>query len=124
MTDHTIHTLDSLTVKFHNDREKDYKLHKENIRCRLTGNNKYYYANHCYTFGEHIKANGWKNVLPQEINYVYFDTHSITIKLKSTAETDIKRFESAKEMFAYVVGFNDCLFDIEQYGTPTQIHTI
>lgn len=101
-----------------------YQLHKENIRCRLVGKDKYYNAYLCYIFEKHIKANGWQNILPEEINYIYFDTHNITIKLKSTAEVDVKRFESAKEMFAYVDGFNDCLSDVERYGAPTKIHCI
>ncbi len=121
----TQETLEQMNERFSNEREQQFKLHKQNIYCRLVGNNKYYHANHCYTFGEHIKTNGWHSIQPQEIRYVYFDTHSITIVYKDTgAEYDIKRFESAKEMFAYVVGFNDCLSDIEQYGTPTQIHCI
>lgn len=120
----TQETLEQMSKRFADENEQRFKLHKQNIYCRLVGNNKYYHANHCYTFSQHIKANGWKRYTPEDIQEVYFDTHSISARLTSGGETDIKRFESAKEMFAYVVGFNDCLGDIEQYGTPTQINTI
>tara|TARA_R100001510_G_C7561180_1_gene141172 strand:- start:260 stop:583 length:324 start_codon:yes stop_codon:yes gene_type:complete len=102
-------TLEQMKTRFHNEREQEFKRNKQNIYVRLSGSNKYYYAWQCQNFTRFILENGFNNYKPNEIDSVYFDNHSITIRLNSTAETDIKRFDSKKEMLSYVVGFNDCL---------------
>ena len=102
-------TLEQMKTRFHNEREQEFKRNKQNIYVRLSGSNKYYYAWQCQNFTRYILENGFNNYKPNEIDSVYFDNHSITIRLHSTAETDIKRFDSKKEMLSYVVGFNDCL---------------
>jgi hypothetical protein len=88
--------------------EIEFKINKENIYVRLTGNDKYYYAHQCANFTKYILNNGFQQYKPEDINTVYFDTHNITIRLMSTGETDIKRFETKQEMLGFVVGFNAC----------------
>ena len=97
---------DSLSL-FEERTELNFKLNKQNIYIRLTGVNKYYYSYQCKYFAEYIKNNGFNRYKPSDIDDIYFDKHSITIRLKSTAETDIKRFETSKEMLGFVVGFNE-----------------
>tara|TARA_R100000544_G_C2184197_1_gene38394 strand:- start:5 stop:349 length:345 start_codon:yes stop_codon:yes gene_type:complete len=109
------------TQELHNKLDKEYQRNKENIRCRLVGTSKRYNAHQCYIFAQNVKFSGWNRYTADEIDYVYFTKHSVTIKLISTAETDLKRFNTANEMFAWVAGFNECMFQIEREGTP---HTI
>ena len=100
-------TLEQMRKRFAKDREIEYKRNKENIYIRLTGYDKYYYANQCWKFTQHILKNGFNKYKPSDIESLYFDTHNITIRLHSTAETDIKRFNNKQELLGYVVGFND-----------------
>ena len=92
--------------------ELNFKIHRQNVSARF-GSNKYYQAWQCYDFSEYIKNNGFNRYKASDIDYVYFDKHSITIRLKSTAETDIKRFETSKEMLGFVIGFNECVNQLE-----------
>ena len=87
--------------------ELEFKRNKENIYFRLSGYNKYYYAYQCWDFSQHILKNGFNQYKPSDIKSIYFDTHNITIRLHSTAETDIKTFNNKQELLGYVVGFND-----------------
>ena len=89
--------------------ELEFKRNKENINFRLSGNSKYYYAYQCWDFTQHILKNGYRRYKPSDIENVYFDNNSITIRLVSTAESDIKRFENSKELLNFVVGWNACL---------------
>jgi len=100
-------TLDQMRKSFSKEREAEFKRNKENIYMRLSGYDKYYYANQCWNFTQHILKHGFNNYKPSDIESLYFDTHSITIRLHSTAETDIKRFNNKQELLGYVVGFND-----------------
>tara|TARA_R110001592_G_scaffold259401_1_gene523372 strand:- start:155 stop:814 length:660 start_codon:yes stop_codon:yes gene_type:complete len=93
----------------------EFKINKENIYVRLTGNDKYYYAHQCAKFTQHILINGFQQYKPKDINSVYFNTHKITIRLMSTGETDIKNFKTKQEMLGFVVGFNTCSREIEDY---------
>ena len=89
--------------------QKEFLINKQNIYVSLRGDDKYYNAYQCKNFAEYIKKNGFNRYKPSDIDDIYFDKHSITIRLKSTAENDIKRFETSKEMFSFVVGFNLCV---------------
>ena len=93
--------------------EKQFLIDKQNIYVSLKGDNKYYNAFQCREFSEYIKKNGFDNYAPNKIDDIYFRKNSITIRLKSTGETDIKRFETAKEMFSFVQGFNECVSQLE-----------
>jgi len=101
-------TLEQMSKRFSEEREAEYKRNKENIYCRLSGYNKYYHAHHCWNFSQYILENGSNQYKPSDIESVYFDTHNITIRLHSTGESDIKRFDTKKEMLGFVVGFNAC----------------
>ena len=106
MTD-TNETLDQMRIRFRKEKETEFKRNKENIYFRLSGYDKYYQAHQCWNFTQHILKNGFNQYKPSDIESIYFDTHNITIRLHSTAETDIKRFNNKQELLSYVVGFND-----------------
>ena len=89
-----------------------FKINKENIYVRLTGSDKYYYANQCAKFTKYVFSNGIMQYKALDIAGVSFHTHSITVRLHSTAETDIQRFETKKEMLGFVVGFNACSSEV------------
>lgn len=94
--------------------EKEFLINKQNIYVSLRGDNKYYNAWQCREFSEYIKKNGFDLYSPKRIEDISFRKHSITIRLKSSAEIDIKRFETTKEMFSFVQGFNECINQIER----------
>ena len=83
--------------------ELEFKRNKQNINIRLTCNNKYYYANQCYSFAKHILNNGYpyKDTNNININDISFNKHSITIK-----NSDIKTFNNKDEMLGFVIGYN------------------
>ena len=105
-------TLEQMSKRFAKEREADYKRNKENIYCRLSGYDKYYYAHQCWNFSQYILKNGSNKYKSSDIESVYFDTHNITIRLHSTAETDIKRFNTKQEMLGFVIGWNACLNEV------------
>ncbi len=90
----------------------EFKINKENINVRLTGYDKYYNAHQCAKFTKYILKNGFQQYKSKDIDSVSFNTHSITIRLMSTGETDIKRFETKLEMLGFVIGFNACLSEV------------
>ena len=105
--------IDSLSLLKERN-EKEFLINKQNIYVSLRGNDKYYNAFQCRDFADYIEKNGFNQYKSSEIDYVYFAKHSITIRLKSTGETDIKRFETSKEMFSFVQGFNACFNEIKR----------
>lgn len=105
---YTIYDSEERSEYFQQKSDLEFKINKENIYVKLTGNDKYYYAHECAKFTKHILKNGFQQYKPKDINDVYFDTHNITIRLMSTGETDIKRFETKQEMLGFVLGFNTC----------------
>jgi len=109
-TDYTKFDYNSL---FKERTELNFILNKQNIYVTLRGEDKYYNAWQCREFSEYIKKNGFDTHDSCDIDDVYFDKHSITIRLKSTGQTDIKRFETTKEMFSFVQGFNECVHQLK-----------
>jgi len=105
----TNETLDQMRIRFRKEREIEFKRNKENIYFRLCGDNKYYYAHQCWDFTQHILKNGFHQYKSSDIESIYFDTNNITIRLHSTAESDIQRFNNSKELLSFVVGWNACL---------------
>ena len=105
---YTIYDSEERSEYLQQKSDLEFKINKENIYVRLTGNDKYYYAHECAKFTRYILKNGFQQYKPKDINDVYFDTHNITIRLMSTGETDIKRFETKQEMLGFVLGFNTC----------------
>tara|TARA_R100001530_G_scaffold76215_1_gene53524 strand:- start:2150 stop:2545 length:396 start_codon:yes stop_codon:yes gene_type:complete len=93
---------------FNERSELNFKIHKQNVSARF-GSDKYYQAWQCYDFSEYIKNNGFNRYKASEIENIYFSKHSITIN----GSTDIKRFKTAKEMFAFVQGFNESIYQLK-----------
>jgi hypothetical protein len=93
-------------------KDLEFKRNKQNIHFRLASYDKYYHAWQCWDFTQYILKNGFAKYKPSEIKSVYFDKHSITVKLISTAEFDIKRFENSKELLNFVIGWNACLSEV------------
>ena len=114
--------LEQRHQEFLKRKEQDFQRHKEDVRFPLRGDDKYYNARQCYVFALNIKEMGWQGYLSKDIDYVYFTQNAVTIRLNRNGETDIKRFNNAYEMFAWVQGFNACLFDIDKNGIPTNIN--
>jgi len=92
--------------------ELEYKRNKQNIHFTLSGINKYYKAFQCWDFTQYILKNGYRRTKPSDIESIYFDKNSITIRLISTAETDIERFNNKNELLNFVIGFNACLSEV------------
>ena len=111
------------TQELHNKLDQEYQRNKQNVRCRLVGTSKEYNAHQCYIFAENVKLSGWNRYTSKDIKEVYFNTHSVSATLTSGGHTDLKLFNTASEMFAWVAGFNECLFQIEREGTPGTIIT-
>ena len=84
-----------------------FKRNKENINVILTCNNKYYYANECYKFTNHILENGFNHFNIKEIkkNSISFNENSINIGYNQFG-SDLKRFKNKYEMIGFVVGYN------------------
>lgn len=93
------------------NQEVAYKRNSKNIECRIPSHIKYHLAQICYDFGEHVKAQGWRNAPPYDISHVSFNTHAITLIKKDGTERDLERFESAREMYSWVSGYVKCLDD-------------
>tara|TARA_R110002020_G_C15921615_1_gene742894 strand:- start:23 stop:397 length:375 start_codon:yes stop_codon:yes gene_type:complete len=92
--------------------ELEFKRNKQNISIRLSGYDKYYYAHQCWDFTQYILENGFGRYKPTDIANVSFRKHSITVRFVSSAELDIKRFETSKEMLNFVIGWNACLSEV------------
>ena len=93
------------------ENEATFKKNKQNVYMRLTGNNKYYYANQCQEFINYILKNGFNQYKPEQIKNVSIVncTHygaSINARLSSGGETHIKTFNNKNEMLGFICGFN------------------
>tara|TARA_R100000231_G_C5308811_1_gene159789 strand:- start:294 stop:692 length:399 start_codon:yes stop_codon:yes gene_type:complete len=101
----TIDKIDIDLIKERNDLQ--FKLNKENINFRLTCNNKYYYANQCKIFTNHIMKNGfpYKDIKRIKEDGITFNKYSINIGYNQHCE-DLKRFNSKDELLGFVIGYN------------------
>jgi len=97
---------DERTKLFNKIRDLKFQLAKKSIICRLSGDEKYYFADQCLKFETYIKENGYKNFKRDEISSVWFDTHQIEISSLGTHIT-IQNFKTKQEMLGFVMGFND-----------------
>ena len=93
--------------------EQEYKNNKKNINFRLSGNNKYYYANQCRIFKEYLEKygfNGFNHYSAQEIKEkgVSFNEYSINLGYNQYC-ADIKRFNNKQELLGFVIGYNEAL---------------
>ena len=90
--------------------EIQFKLNKQNINFRLTGDNKYYYADQCKEFENNLKKFGYGHIKKEDIlkDGVSFNNYSINNGY-SQYNNDIKRFNSKLEMLGFVVGYNNAI---------------
>ena len=88
--------------------EIEFKINKQEINFRLTGNNKYYYAHQCALFQEYVWNNGFGHITSDMIKNetgVCFNEYSINTGYNQYGR-DLKRFNSKKEMLGFVIGYN------------------
>ena len=93
--------------------EKEYRENKKGVNFRLSGNNKYYYANQCKIFRENLEKYGYKGFnyytpkMVKEIG-ISFNEYSINLGYNQYC-ADIKRFNSKQELLGFVIGYNEAL---------------
>ena len=92
--------------------EIQFKLNKENINFRLTGDNKYYYADQCKEFEKNLKKFGYGYIKKEDIikNGVCFNNYSINNGYNQYCR-DIKRFNNKEELLGFVVGYNQSIIN-------------
>lgn len=93
-----------------------FKLNKENINFTLKGKNKYYYANQCKQFENNLKKYGYGHIKKEDIlkDGVCFNNYSINNGYNQYCR-DIKRFSNKEELLGFVVGYNQSIFNKENY---------
>lgn len=98
--------------------ENEFKINKKGINFRLQGNNKYYYANQCKMFKEHLEQhgfNGFNKFTAQEIKEkgISFNEYSINIGYNQYC-SDLKRFNNKQELLGFVIGYNEAMQGIKR----------
>ena len=96
--------------------ELEFIRNKENINFRLSGDNKYYYADQCFQFKRNLKKlleKSTKDYDQRLLNRVEnqgisFHDYSINIGYSRYNE-DYKRFNSKHELLGFIVGFNNAM---------------
>jgi hypothetical protein len=93
-----------------------FKLNKENINFTLKGQNKYYYANQCKQFENNLKKYGYGHIKKEDIlkDGVCFNNYSINNGYNQYCR-NIKRFNNKEELLGFVVGYNQSIFNKENY---------
>jgi hypothetical protein len=93
-----------------------FKLNKENINFTLKSKNKYYYANQCKQFENNLKKYGYGHIKKEDIlkDGVCFNNYSINNGYNQYCR-DIKRFNNKEELLGFVVGYNQNIFNKENY---------
>ena len=92
--------------------EIQFKLNKQNINFRLTGDNKYYYADQCKEFENNLKKFGYGHIKKEDIlkDGVCFNNYSINNGYNQYCR-DIKRFNNKEELLGFVVGYNQSIIN-------------
>ena len=92
--------------------EIQFKLNKQNINFRLTGDNKYYYADQCKEFENNLKKFGYGHIKKEDIlkDGVCFNNYSINNGYNQYCR-DIKRFSNKEELLGFVVGYNQSIIN-------------
>tara|TARA_R100000329_G_C7588147_1_gene208530 strand:+ start:253 stop:627 length:375 start_codon:yes stop_codon:yes gene_type:complete len=85
--------------------ELEFEHNKLDINFRLSGNNKYYYADQCRRFIQNLY--NFEPKLKDKIieQGVSFNKYSINIGYNQFCE-DYKRFNSTQELLGFVIGYN------------------
>ena len=84
----------------------------------MQGNNKYFYANQCKMFKEHLEQygfNGFNKFTAQEIKEkgISFNEYSINIGYNQYC-SDLKRFNNKQELLGFVIGYNEAMQGIKR----------
>ena len=103
--------LNITEIQKRNDQE--YKENKKGGNFRLSGNNKYYYANQCWIFKDYLEKygfNGFNYYTPKMVKEIgiSFNEYSINLGYNQYC-ADIKRFNSKQELLGFVIGYNEAL---------------
>ena len=91
--------------------EIQFKINRQEINFRLTGNNKYYYANQCAIFEAHVLKHGFGHIsakLIEKEQGINFNEYSINTGFNQYSR-DLKRFNSKQELLGFVVGYNTAI---------------
>jgi len=89
------------------DLELRIKKDKCNINFRLSGDNKYYYADQMNKFRLHILYHGVSRYTADQVQEMGLSFNRYSINLADNQYgTDLKRFNSLEEMLGFVIGFN------------------
>tara|TARA_R110000824_G_C14683010_1_gene620487 strand:+ start:83 stop:472 length:390 start_codon:yes stop_codon:yes gene_type:complete len=93
-----------------------FKLNKENINFTLKGQNKYYHAKQCKEFENNLKKHGYGHLKKEDIlkDGVCFNKYSINNGYNQYCR-DIKRFSNKEELLGFVVGYNQSIYNKENY---------
>jgi len=106
--------LNEMSVLLKQRNQLQFKINKENINFRLSGNNKYYYAYHCKQFTNNLLKYGHGSKTPEEIKKtgISFHNHSINFGYSTYCE-DLKRFETKTELLGFVIGYNSAISNLK-----------
>ena len=99
------------------EREKEFNQIKKKFTFSLRGEDKYYNAFQCAKFEKNLIENKFDCITTQkavEKEGLYFNKYSIT--LGHPYGHDLRRFNSPKEMFGYIAGYNDAINNAKYYG--------
>ena len=114
-------TLEEMHNQFHKERESEFNKAKEKITFQLRGKEKYYYAFQCAKFEKNIIKYGYdsyanKSSVAKE--GLIFSEYKIS--LGDYHGHCLKTFNSKEEMFGFVIGYNDCIANLE-YNTKLEV---
>jgi hypothetical protein len=100
--------IDNTTKLIQERNELEFNINKQNINFRLTGNNKYYYANQCRIFTKLLMRDGYNYINKETIQEkgISFNKYSINVGYSQYCQ-DIKRFNSKEELLGFVIGYNE-----------------
>ena len=92
------------------ERDQEFKNNLTNINFILRGKNKYYYADQCAIFIDHVNRYGFNNISKEAIkeNGISFNKYSIN-NGANQYNTDLKTFNSKEKMLGFVIGFNEAM---------------
>ena len=114
-------TLEQMQNRFHKERELEYKEAKEKISFQLRCKEKYYYAFQCAKFEKNLIKYGYDSYATQSSvakEGLIFSEYKIS--LGDYHGHYLKTFNSKEEMFGFVIGYNDCISNLE-YNTKLEV---
>ena len=110
----TEETLEQMSERFHKERELEFKEAKEKITFPLRGDKKYYYAFQCAKFEKNLIKYGYDSYATKTSvakEGLIFSKYKIS--LGDYHGHYLKTFNSKEEMLGFVIGYNDCVLNME-----------